>query len=122
MEVTFETNTKQETVNLRYLFFTFLKIGMVSFGGHMALISVIQREMAEKDKTVSAGAILDAVGIASLLPGPMAVNVVTYLGVSSERENGGAREYAGNPSARLHAYAGTFLGLFRLFIYFGRSR
>lgn len=80
MEVTFETTTKQETVNLRYLFFTFLKIGMVSFGGHMALISVIQREMAEKDKTISAEAILDAVGIASLLPGPMAVNVVTYLG------------------------------------------
>lgn len=80
MAVTFETTTKQETVNLRYLFLTFLKIGMVSFGGHMALISVIQREMAEKDKTIAGETILDAVGIASLLPGPMAVNVVTYLG------------------------------------------
>ncbi len=88
MAVTFETDTEQETISLRYLFVTFLKIGMVSFGGHMALISVIQREMAEKDKTISAEAILDAVGIASLLPGPMAVNVVTYLGYHLKGKRG----------------------------------
>ena len=88
MAVTLETATEQETISLRYLFFTFLKIGMVSFGGHMALISVIQREMAEKDKTISAEAILDAVGIASLLPGPMAVNVVTYLGYHLKGKRG----------------------------------
>ncbi len=88
MAVTFETLTERETISLRYLFFTFLKIGMVSFGGHMALISVIQREMAEKDKTISAEAILDAVGIASLLPGPMAVNVVTYLGYHLKGKSG----------------------------------
>lgn len=88
MAVTFETATGRKTISLRYLFFTFLKIGMVSFGGHMALISVIQREMAEKDKTISAEAILDAVGIASLLPGPMAVNVVTYLGYHLKGKRG----------------------------------
>jgi len=88
MAVTLETATEQETISLRYLFFTFLKIGMVSFGGHMALISVIQREMAEKDKTISPETILDAVGIASLLPGPMAVNVVTYLGYHLKGKKG----------------------------------
>ena len=88
MAVTFETAIERKTINLRYLFLTFLKIGMVSFGGHMALISVIQREMAEKDKTISAEAILDAVGIASLLPGPMAVNVVTYLGYHLKGKRG----------------------------------
>ncbi|MCE7038956.1 chromate efflux transporter [Dyadobacter sp. CY312] len=88
MAVTLETATVRETISLRYLFFTFLKIGTVSFGGHMALISVIQREMAEKDKTISAEAILDAVGIASLLPGPMAVNVVTYLGYHLKGKSG----------------------------------
>ena len=88
MAVTLETATERETISLRYLFVTFLKIGTVSFGGHMALISVIQREMAEKDKTISAEAILDAVGIASLLPGPMAVNVVTYLGYHLKGKSG----------------------------------
>ena len=88
MAVTFETAIERKPINLRYLFLTFLKIGMVSFGGHMALISVIQREMAEKDKTISAEAILDAVGIASLLPGPMAVNVVTYLGYHLKGKRG----------------------------------
>lgn len=74
------TETKNETVSLRYLFFTFLKIGTVSFGGHMALISVLQKEMVEKDQVVTAETLLDAVGVASLLPGPMAVNVVTFIG------------------------------------------
>ncbi|OOQ59513.1 chromate efflux transporter [Mucilaginibacter pedocola] len=66
--------------SLSYLFFTFLRIGMVAFGGHMALVAVIQREMAEKDKTVSEELIIDGVSIATLLPGPVAVNVVAYIG------------------------------------------
>ncbi len=67
-------------VNLLYLFQTFFKIGLVSFGGHMALLSVVQREMVDKDKVLENEIILDAISIASLLPGPLAVNVVTYIG------------------------------------------
>ncbi|MDB5014045.1 MAG: hypothetical protein JWQ25_2247 [Daejeonella sp.] len=73
-------NTLNEEVSLQYLFFTFFKIGLISFGGHMALISVIQRIMVEKDRTVSSEAILNSIGIASLLPGPLAVNVVGQTG------------------------------------------
>jgi chromate transporter len=67
-------------VNLLYLFQTFIKIGLVSFGGHMALLSVVQREMVDKDKVLDNEMVLDAISIASLLPGPLAVNVVTYIG------------------------------------------
>ncbi|MFT3950140.1 MAG: chromate efflux transporter [Agriterribacter sp.] len=67
-------------VSLRYLFFTFLKIGMVSFGGHMGLVAVVKHIMVDKDKTLKHETILDAVGIGSLLPGPLAVNVVAYTG------------------------------------------
>jgi chromate transporter len=77
-------------VNLRYLFLTFFKIGMVSFGGHMALISVIQREMVDKDKTVDADVIIDGISIASLLPGPVAVNVVAYVGHHLQGKKGAA--------------------------------
>ncbi len=38
--------------SLSYLFRKFLKIGTISFGGFMALISIVQKELVEKDKTV----------------------------------------------------------------------
>nr|WP_067053613.1 chromate efflux transporter [Mucilaginibacter sp. L294] len=69
-----------KVTSMRYLFLTFLRIGMVAFGGHMALIAVIQREMVDKDKTIDEDLIIDGVSIASLLPGPVAVNVVAYIG------------------------------------------
>lgn len=76
------------TVNLRYLFFTFLKIGMVSFGGHMGLVAVVKNIMVDRDKTLKNETILDAVGIGSLLPGPLAVNVVAYVGYAMRKTAG----------------------------------
>ncbi|MBN8788990.1 MAG: chromate efflux transporter [Terrimonas sp.] len=75
-------------VSLRYLFFTFLKIGMVSFGGHMGLVAVVKNIMVDKDKTLKHETILDAVGIGSLLPGPLAVNVVAYIGYAMRKTAG----------------------------------
>ncbi len=75
-----ELQAADRKVSLFYLFWTFVKIGVVSFGGHMALISVVQREMVAKDEVLEDDVVLDAVSIASLLPGPLAVNVVTFIG------------------------------------------
>lgn len=75
-------------MSLRYLWFTFLKIGCVSFGGNMALLAVCQRIMVERDKTLSRPAFFDAVGIASVLPGPMAVNAVTFIGYQHKKVPG----------------------------------
>jgi chromate transporter len=69
-----------KVISLRYLFFTFFKIGLLSFGGHMALISVIQRVMVDKDKIIEDEVIMSSVGVASFLPGPLAVNVVGQVG------------------------------------------
>lgn len=63
-----------------YLFFTFLKIGCVSFGGHMALVAIVEKEMVEKDARITREELLNAISIASVLPGPLAVNVVAYIG------------------------------------------
>ena len=46
----------------------------------MALISVVQKNLVEKDKVVSDEEILDGISLASVLPGPVAFNVVTYIG------------------------------------------
>ncbi|MFY9153930.1 MAG: chromate efflux transporter [Prolixibacteraceae bacterium] len=67
-------------ISLKYLFFTFLKIGSISWGGFMALISVVQKEFVDKSKIVKDEIILDGISLASVLPGPVAFNVVAYLG------------------------------------------
>lgn len=66
--------------SLWVLFFTYLKIGSTAFGGFMALISVVQSYLVEKRKLISHNDMLDGISLASILPGPIAVNVVVYTG------------------------------------------
>ena len=62
------------------LFWTFLKIGSTAFGGFMALISVVQNYLVDRKKLLTDSEILDGVSLATILPGPVAVNVVAYSG------------------------------------------
>lgn len=62
------------------LFWTFLKIGSTAFGGFMALISVVQNYVVDNKKLVTHEDMLDGISLATILPGPVAVNVVAYVG------------------------------------------
>ncbi len=62
------------------LFWTFLKIGSTAFGGFMALISVVQNYLVDRKKLLTESEILDGISLATILPGPVAVNVVAYSG------------------------------------------
>src|SRR3954471_2141533 len=62
------------------LFFCFLRIGSTAFGGFMALISVVQSEVVERRKLLQHSDMLDGISLATVLPGPIAVNVVAYVG------------------------------------------
>lgn len=44
------------------------------------MVSVVQDQMVTKDKTIKNELILDGISLASVMPGPLAVNVVTYIG------------------------------------------
>jgi len=79
---------QRKNITLKNLFFTFFKIGCVSFGGHMALVSLVQKMMVDKDETLDNEVILDGITIASLLPGPLAVNVVAYIGYHLKGKTG----------------------------------
>ena len=69
-----------DRTSLRYLFLTFLKIGATSWGGFMALISVVQKRVVEKDQKIENESLLEGISLASVLPGPVAFNVVTFIG------------------------------------------
>ena len=69
-----------DRTSLRYLFLTFLKIGATSWGGYMALISVVQKQVVERDHKIENESLLEGISLASVLPGPIAFNVVTFIG------------------------------------------
>lgn len=73
---------EEEKITISYgaLFWIFLKIGSTAFGGFMALISVVQNYVVEQRKLLSHDEMLDGVSLATILPGPIAFNVVAYVG------------------------------------------
>jgi chromate transporter len=58
----------------------FLKVGSTAFGGFMALISVVESLVVQRRKLLTHDDMLDGISLASILPGPVAVNVVAYVG------------------------------------------
>ncbi len=62
------------------LFLSFLKIGAFTFGGGYAMIPLIQREIAENKKWITDKDILDIVTISESTPGPIAINMATFVG------------------------------------------
>lgn len=67
-------------ITLVYLFWTFLKIGSTAFGGFMSLVSVVENFVVQQRKLMSHEDMLDGISLAAILPGPMAANVIAYVG------------------------------------------
>jgi chromate transporter len=67
-------------VSLSALFWIFFKIACTSFGGFMAMISVVEREVVARRNLVRHEDMLDGISLATILPGPVAVNLVVYVG------------------------------------------
>ncbi len=58
----------------------FAKIGILSFGGPAAQISLMHREIVEENKWLSESQFLNALSFCMLLPGPEAMQLATYSG------------------------------------------
>lgn len=63
------------------LFLTFLKIGAVSFGGGYGMISLI-REDCLSNAWLTDGELLNFIAVSESTPGPIAVNMATFVGSS----------------------------------------
>lgn len=62
------------------LFITFAKIGVMTFGGGIAMLPMLQRELVENKQWVTEDEILDYFAIGQCTPGIIAVNVATFVG------------------------------------------
>ena len=63
------------------LFFTFLQIGAVSFGGGYGMISMIREKVLEYG-WLSEEELLNFIAVSESTPGPIAVNMATFIGSS----------------------------------------
>ncbi len=75
-----ETSSKRKLHILAELFLTFAKIGLFTFGGGYAMISIIDRICVEQNKWLSSEELMDITAIAESTPGPIAINCSTYTG------------------------------------------
>ena len=62
------------------LFVTFFKIGLFTFGGGYAMISIVEEECVNKRSWISNDEMLNLIIIAESTPGPIAINCATYTG------------------------------------------
>ena len=58
----------------------FLKLGLTSFGGPAAHISIMQDEFVEKRKWLTNQEFLDLVGASQLIPGPNSTEIAMHIG------------------------------------------
>ena len=67
------------------LYWTFVKIGCVTFGGGYAMLPILERELADKRKWTTLDELRDYFSIGQCTPGIIALNVSTFIG---EKRNG----------------------------------
>ena len=62
------------------LFYIFAKIGLFTFGGGYAMISIIEEACVERKKWITHEEMMNMTVIAESTPGPIAINCATYVG------------------------------------------
>ncbi len=62
------------------LFYTFFIIGIFTFGGGYAMLSLIQNEVVVNHAWVTAQEFTDMIAISQMTPGPIGINSATYIG------------------------------------------
>lgn len=67
------------------LFLTFARIGLFTFGGGYAMISLIENDCVEKKRWITHDEMMDVTVIAESTPGPIAINCATYVGYKKGR-------------------------------------
>ena len=63
------------------LFLRFAKIGLFTFGGGYAMISLIENDCVERKRWITHEEMMNITVIAESTPGPIAINCATYVGL-----------------------------------------
>ena len=93
------------------LFAVFFRIGLFTFGGGYAMISLIEHEVGERRGWIDQDELAELFAIAESTPGPIAVNSATYVGY----RQGGA---AGGVFATLGVVLPSFIIIYLISLFY----
>ena len=65
------------------LFWTFLKVGLFTFGGGAAMVALIENEVTVSHSWLSTREFTDVLAVSQMTPGPIGINTATYTGYTA---------------------------------------
>jgi len=71
------------------LFVRFLRFGFMAFGGPVAQIAMIRRQLVEEEKWIGSGSFNKLLAVMQVLPGPEAHELCVHLGIRAKGRIGG---------------------------------
>jgi chromate transporter len=74
------SRTSSSPYRLRDLFTYFLRLGSTGFGGPVALVGFMQRDLVDERGWISESDFKEGLALAQLAPGPLAAQLAAYLG------------------------------------------
>ena len=72
---------------LTELFVTFFVIGIFTFGGGYAMLSLIQTQVVTNHQWITESTFTDIIAISQMTPGPIGINCATYVGYEVMADN-----------------------------------
>jgi len=105
------------------LYFTFFKIGGLTFGGGYAMLPLLQEEVVNKRRWASEEELLDMYAIGQVTPGIIAVNTATMVGYRKRGILGGIIATLGeiSPSILIITTLATILLRYKDAVYLQRA-
>ena len=92
------------------LFLNFAKIGLFTFGGGYAMISLIENTCVEKKRWITHDEMMNITVIAESTPGPIAINCATYVGFMQ-------KGFAGSVAATIGMILPSFCIIFAISVF-----
>src|SRR6476619_4287249 len=72
--------TDSPSYSLAQLALYFLKLGAIGFGGPVALVGYMYRDLVEKRRWITESDYKEGIALSQLMPGPLAAQLAMYLG------------------------------------------
>lgn len=103
---------KELWLELKQLYISFFKVGVLTFGGGMAMLPMLQAEVVDKQGWTTEEELLDYYAVGQCTPGVIAVNTATFIGFKRKRYLGAAVATIGvvSPSLIIIMFIAAFLG------------
>jgi chromate transporter len=95
----------EDKMNVKKIFWKFLKIGSFSFGGVYSMLAFFERELVEKGKWLTHEEFVESVAIGQMTPGPPIVNTGICIGYKLKRIKGALAATAGQ------SFTGTLMAI-----------